>query len=225
MPQPIQISIPKPCHENWDKMTPVERGRFCDSCQKKVHDFTNVSDKEIKTILSNDKSACGRFRHNQLDRNLVIPKEKKNIWLAASAAIVSFIGVGTHEVLAQEPTNTEQHETSNKVLLGDIEFTPTSKNIITGIVSDNVGLLPYVSIINKTTEQKVQTDIDGKFSIEANKGDILEFSYISYESKNITVNNINYEIVLTPYATGGICIVKERTLFGRIFHWIGNIFR
>ena len=222
----MKVIIPKPCHENWHKMTPVEKGRFCNSCQKKVHDFTNVSDKEIKTILNNDKSACGRFRHNQLDRDLVIPKEKKSLWLAASATIVSFIGVGTHEIVAQEPTNTEQHKTSNKAL-SNINA-PTSKNIITGIVSDNKGPLPYVSIINKTTEQKVQTDIDGKFSIEANEGDIFEVSYIGCKIENITINhNTNYDIVLVEDSSllGDVYIVQERTFFGRIFHWIGNIFR
>ncbi|AXG74808.1 hypothetical protein DVK85_11435 [Flavobacterium arcticum] len=210
-------------------MTSVEKGRFCTSCQKQVHDFTNVSDKEIKSILNNDKSACGRFRHDQLDRDLVIPKEKKSLWLwlAASAAIVSFIGVGTHEIVAQEPTNTEQHETNNEIL-GDIEVTPTSKDIITGVVSDHIGPLPTASIINKTTEQEVQTDIDGKFSVEANKGDRLEVNYIGYKIQNITINqNTNYNIVLEEDSAllGDVYIIKERTFFGRIFHWIGNIFR
>lgn len=25
----IQISIPNPCQENWDKMLPAEKGKFC----------------------------------------------------------------------------------------------------------------------------------------------------------------------------------------------------
>jgi len=43
----IQLSIPKPCHENWDAMSPVEKGRFCGSCQKQVVDFSNMNDWQI----------------------------------------------------------------------------------------------------------------------------------------------------------------------------------
>jgi len=94
MKRSIQISIPTPCHENWDAMTPADKGRFCASCQKTVFDFTNSSDREIASLLKNTDSACGRFRNNQLNRNLIIPKEKSSLWIAASAAIVSFLTIG-----------------------------------------------------------------------------------------------------------------------------------
>jgi hypothetical protein len=46
--QPIKsISIPQPCHENWNQMTPVEQGRHCIQCSKTVTDFTVMSNNEI----------------------------------------------------------------------------------------------------------------------------------------------------------------------------------
>jgi hypothetical protein len=62
-------SVPKPCHEEWDSMTPDSKGRFCDMCAKSVIDFTAMTDAEIRTYLvdNRDKKICGRFKQEQLD--------------------------------------------------------------------------------------------------------------------------------------------------------------
>ena len=65
---PKQISIPKPCHESWQNMTPCSGGRFCGSCTTKVHDFTERSISEIsKTIDEAESKVCGTFYNYQLD--------------------------------------------------------------------------------------------------------------------------------------------------------------
>jgi hypothetical protein len=65
------ISIPEPCHENWNDMTIAEKGRFCSSCSKVVRDFTNSSKSSIlKEYLNwdpNGEKICGVFRNSQLD--------------------------------------------------------------------------------------------------------------------------------------------------------------
>lgn len=32
----MKISIPKPCNENWNEMTPDQQGAFCKVCSKVV---------------------------------------------------------------------------------------------------------------------------------------------------------------------------------------------
>ena len=77
MKKQFKISVPKPCHENWSKMTPKEKGRFCQSCSKTVVDFTKKSKEEIQQYLSENfgNSVCGHFRREQLDTvTLEIPE-------------------------------------------------------------------------------------------------------------------------------------------------------
>tara|TARA_R110002072_G_scaffold117320_1_gene248335 strand:+ start:6782 stop:7735 length:954 start_codon:yes stop_codon:yes gene_type:complete len=64
-----KITIPKPCHENWNAMTPKDKGKFCNSCSKTVVDFTKKSPSEIKEYLIEHKSerVCGHFYKEQLD--------------------------------------------------------------------------------------------------------------------------------------------------------------
>ncbi len=40
----LKINMPEPCTEVWNKMLPENNGRFCLSCQKKVIDFSAMSD-------------------------------------------------------------------------------------------------------------------------------------------------------------------------------------
>jgi hypothetical protein len=65
----MKISINEPCHENWDKMTPNDKGAFCLSCQKNVVDFSNKTINEIKDFFRKKRdteSVCGRFDVDQL---------------------------------------------------------------------------------------------------------------------------------------------------------------
>ena len=68
-----QIIVSNPCHENWEKMTTVDKGRFCDSCAKKVTDYSILSDKEINERMRNASgNMCGRFRKDQLEKTFTL---------------------------------------------------------------------------------------------------------------------------------------------------------
>lgn len=64
-----KITIPEPCHEDWNKMKPNENGRFCMSCSKTVVDFTSMLPEEMQHFFIQNKNGkiCGRFRKSQLD--------------------------------------------------------------------------------------------------------------------------------------------------------------
>ncbi|KNB60713.1 TonB-dependent receptor plug domain-containing protein [Chryseobacterium sp. Hurlbut01] len=67
----MKIIIPKPCHENWETMTPEQKGRFCSVCSKTVRDFTDTSDEEImKTFSNSSEDICGKFYESQINRDL-----------------------------------------------------------------------------------------------------------------------------------------------------------
>ncbi len=68
MPKIKSISIPQPCHQSWQQMTPVEGGRHCPSCCKTVTDFSVMTDKEIINYLGRQTNVCGRFNDHQLNR-------------------------------------------------------------------------------------------------------------------------------------------------------------
>ncbi|MBB2150597.1 SusC/RagA family TonB-linked outer membrane protein [Pedobacter gandavensis] len=61
---------------------------------------------------------------------------------------------------------------------------------IKGTVKDNKGgTLPGVSVKVKSSGQTTQTNASGQYSINAKAGDVLVFSYVGYQSKEVTVSS------------------------------------
>ena len=104
MAKKLQLQVPTPCHENWENMTATDKGRFCDSCQKQVIDFSNKSDREIAMFFKKPSSGsvCGRFMEDQLNRDIEIPKIRIP-WLKyffqflIPAFLVSCFGIASDE--------------------------------------------------------------------------------------------------------------------------------
>ncbi|TPN81755.1 SusC/RagA family TonB-linked outer membrane protein [Aquimarina algicola] len=63
---------------------------------------------------------------------------------------------------------------------------------VTGTITDNQGIpLPGVNILVKESNSGTQSDFDGNYTIEAEEGNTLTFSYIGFETKTVTVSGEN----------------------------------
>jgi iron complex outermembrane receptor protein len=68
---------------------------------------------------------------------------------------------------------------------------------VSGVVTDNTkGPLPGTSIMVKGTSKGTSTDADGKYTISAAVGDVLQFTFIGFESKNIKVTGSTVNVTL-----------------------------
>ena len=68
---------------------------------------------------------------------------------------------------------------------------------VSGLITDNSGnALPGVNVIIKGTNVGVSSDFDGNYQINADNGQILVFSYIGYETVELTVNGTNQDVVM-----------------------------
>ncbi|MBO9684329.1 MAG: carboxypeptidase-like regulatory domain-containing protein, partial [Flavisolibacter sp.] len=106
----------------------------------------------------------------------------------------------------------------DKIVIGSNDLNAKSadaRRIITGVVKDNKGTpISNVSVTIKGSTTGVTTAENGRFSINANKGDVLVFSSIGYQTQEVkiadqesidlvllvTENNLN-EVVVVAYGT------------------------
>jgi TonB-linked SusC/RagA family outer membrane protein len=85
---------------------------------------------------------------------------------------------------------------------------------ISGVVSDATGPIPGVNVIVKGTKRSTQTDFNGAYSIKANTGDVLDFSFVGMQNTSVTVgasstanvklqdkSNTLEEVVVVGYGT------------------------
>jgi len=94
---------------------------------------------------------------------------------------------------------------------------------ITGIVlSESNTPLPGVSVSVQGTTTATKTDADGKYSISAKAGDVLNFSYVGYTSENIVVGQtatVNVTLRIKSSELGEVVVTalgikKERKALG-----------
>ncbi|MDE5808799.1 MAG: SusC/RagA family TonB-linked outer membrane protein [Muribaculaceae bacterium] len=92
----------------------------------------------------------------------------------------------------------------------------------TGTVVDETGEpLPGVSVIVAGKAGGVSTDFDGKFSLAANKGDVIKFSYIGYKPAEVKFDGQPINLTLQPDAANldevvvtALGIKKDRKALG-----------
>ncbi|HJT75409.1 MAG TPA: hypothetical protein VJ720_15340 [Chitinophaga sp.] len=90
----ITLTIPHPCTQSWEHMTPEAQGRFCQHCCKTVTDFSGMTDKEIISIIkASSGEICGRLHSSQINRKMIEPAAPKRSFLPAAvfASLVTFV--------------------------------------------------------------------------------------------------------------------------------------
>ncbi|AXO80403.1 TonB-dependent receptor [Olleya aquimaris] len=102
-----------------------------------------------------------------------------------------------------------------KRLLLALLFIPTvilAQSTVTGKVTEQASALPIptANVVIKNTTKGTTTDFDGQFTIEANKGDVLVFSYIGYNTQEITYNGestLNIKLVVDAALLDEIVVI------------------
>jgi len=194
MPRQTSLYVPTPCHEDWNKMTDTEQGKFCASCCKQVVDFTLMSDQQILNYLSNQSGKlCGRFDSEQLQRPLVETKmaKKKSWWMALTMPLLflsershaqkNIVGNKHMSIRTAPRKNILVGDVSTKItadtlveptirqpeIMGKLIYQPANEITVTGkVVDENDEPVAFATIEEKGAHKSVAADEEGKFSIK-----------------------------------------------------------
>lgn len=175
-PKTISLQIPEPCHEDWQQMTPTERGRFCSSCQKEVLSFTDMTDAQVIAFFKKrPTNVCGQFRPEQLRTYHLAPEPQLRTRFGALAvgSLISVMTVGSTAASAQEKMGevvrvVDTAPTCTDAALDKVEQgTVDSLHAFTGrVLNMNTGSgMPNVTLQIKGTDIGTHTDAEGRFCL------------------------------------------------------------
>ena len=222
--QKIQLSIPEPCHQNWNEMTPTQQGRFCNSCAKQVVDFSTMSDTQVLHYFSSIKNenVCGRAYPDQLERAISKTKEpkKKLFWYWNYITMLFLFFSKTNTAKAQGGIKVvveTQLDASKKNNSTKEKIAVNTNRIIKGKIIDQAEQpLAGASIIIKGSKSGTSADVNGVYKINVDtKTDILEITAVGFERKEIKLKEIkNFDIILTK---------MEMQMMGDVVVTVGGI--
>jgi hypothetical protein len=172
MSKKLTLSIATPCHEDWNKMSDDAKGKFCGACQKEVIDFTGMSESQLVAFFKKPAgSVCGRFRVEQLDQQMNIPK-KRIPWIRYFFTISLPAFLFSMKAVAQSKTTIGDTvfvpRQPKQMMLGKVSKLP-EEIALRGTIKDEQGdIVPFATVMVKDSKIGVAADVNGFFSIKTN---------------------------------------------------------
>lgn len=248
MTSSTRLTIPSPCTQSWQAMTPDQQGRFCTHCQKTVVDFTAMTDAQVLAhIEQTGGPGCGRFRTDQISRTLTPSTAgKPGRWQWLGVLLSGWLS--SQLVQAQSVTDKRVGGTFVPVLVRSADrhnlvdttaqgLMPDGTMILKGRVIDTVSRAPITgaTVVIENTVYGTTTDSTGAFRLT---GPAINLdSTIQLVASSIAYTN--QELTLTAYMAGqpllfalredteslngvisvGEYVVTKPTLWRRIRNW------
>jgi hypothetical protein len=200
-----QISIPVPCHENWNTMTEAEKGRFCAVCQKTVIDFSEMNETQIMDTLNQKmqtETVCGRFKKTQIQNTYSwVDKISQKLRYFALALLMAFGIPKMSKAQLHENPNKKEHLIGEMVAMPQGSISGTIKNKTTSIVLSQAEVQiwknnRYLTSVksNHNGFYKIQNLEEGDYTLK-----VFKQGYNFHEIQNIRVmaeTNITSDILI-----------------------------
>jgi len=232
----LRLDIPQTCPADRSAMTAMERGRFCQQCQREVIDFTRMSDAQIRAYLGQHRGRlCGQLRPDQLNRPLGSKQPPKaHVWL------LSLLTLGGMPVAAQNYAvpDTVQIDPSVDAKTSATERKRFAEDSITisGQILDEAGRpIEFATVILAGTDLGTYGSANGDFQLtvpteKVSNLDAIELyvTSLGYHARQVFVppgQKITLQLEASPGLLGEVVIVRTRWQafwfrMGKPFRWL-----
>ncbi|MCC9042519.1 carboxypeptidase-like regulatory domain-containing protein [Myroides sp. M-43] len=219
-----RIEIQEPCHEDWNKMTPQDKGRHCDVCDKVVVDFSKYSKRDIINHIKKEGKICGRVPFQYVGVDLEEEKIRKSFGLNGMVAtMVNLLALTTiSTAVAQEKPKVEtvcKDAKASTPIATVVQNDAKNENtrVIRGKVYEGGLELPGTTIMIKGTDIGTQTNLQGEYELVVpekydTKRLTLVASFVGMNDVKVRVgkskDNVDFHLESSNEVLGGVEIVS-----------------
>jgi hypothetical protein len=213
-------------------MTLVDKGKFCNSCNKTVVDFTGMSDAQLIAYFKKPSlgSVCGRFNKDQLYRDISQPESRFPLLkyffkVLVPVFLFSLKAKSQGEKRAIKGDTVFTQSPVKKMDANGNHFEKTLATIpkkLKGQITDSDGKpIVNATVMFKGTRYGALSDDEGHYSISVPENYskmILVFSSIGFQSRQIEIDSSNAKksidvslVILEEELLGEVIIVKKQS--------------
>jgi hypothetical protein len=206
------ITIPSQCNEQWQQMTPVAGGRYCECCCKTVVDFTAMADVEIISYFAVKSNVCGRFSEPQLTRvNLQLNGQDTKAetswkkWVITTAMLASTVFykvAGQTAPVAPKVEQVSESHPTGATNRKTVTVKEPRREIKGRIVDDARMPLPGATVRVMGTNIVLPTDTNGGFKFHAPiAAKQFTVSFVGFETETVDIDSLQSgacDLKMTP---------------------------
>lgn len=200
-----RIAVRTPCTSAWKEMNGNDQVRFCDQCGKHVYDFSQLTRKEIETLIIQYKGQlCARFFRRD-DGTIVTAAEPvglralpRRVSRIAATIFTAIIGFGTsvaaqtirHAETLHPPRSSQVESKQNQSKFPNV---PPSLTTFSGTIFDiQLAVIPgaQITLTNEGAQQVL--GVRQVFKIESNEEGVFEFSDIPAGTYTLKIEAANF---------------------------------
>jgi hypothetical protein len=220
-----RLHIASPCPVAWEQMAGDERVRFCDLCSFNVYNISEMTRKEVASLIeSTEGRMCTRI-YRRADGTVItkdcpvglraIRRRVAKTAGAVFATVVSLCAV----VMGQKPAAKDQSSCPSQVTISrKVTDSPTASGVIAGTIhSSYQTVVPgtKVTMTNVKTGKVSETEsnAEGRFEIAGLESGTYQVSFNSTSFYPLEVKEVQVqereivsfdEVLLSPYMLSGI---------------------
>ena len=185
------ISINEPCHQGWNNMSISEKGKFCSSCKKHVHDFTNSSLQDIQAAyIENNGDLCGHVPVKILQEQFELKETRSRHFSYLRTFCLAAIFCFGANLFTIDSAKAGTLQRIKRSFFSSVADSNKDSISVTGVVKNKYSHLPvaYVTVMvyhNDSVIYQTTTNANGEYEVKIAKD--------KYPKVDIAASMIGYD--------------------------------